>query len=305
MKMKIKFYTLLYIDLEEKRTLQGAERTGLDRLKIFVQNSVLLDRSIRNTNSNIDGVTILTNRGDIIQGILSEMGYDNMSYIDIPFSLDVPKGIKFYSAHYKIDVFGYLSTRSDDEYSILLDNDIVALKALPSTFWDIAYAKIPMCYRINETNCDRIQTDCRKVDSDIPVVEWLGGEFIAGDNKFYENLYNRCFNIAPRYFRKLDENLFHIGDEVLTSMSMSMMTNEGIRIIDAGAMGFIYRYWGMHEREPLAKYDPVFAHFPADKVWLASLSNAQFTPPDFCRKYNKHWALFKYLLKIKKLIGRH
>jgi len=303
--MKIKFYTLLYIDLEEKRTLQGAQREGIERLKIFVKNIVLLNCSLLAANSSVDGVIVLTNNSAIINEILCDIGYSGLNIIEIPFDFDVPKGIKFYSAHFKIDAFKYLSTRPDNEYSILLDNDIVALKPLSTTFYDVVQRREPMCYKINEADADIIQSDCRKIYQLVPIVEWIGGELLGGVNSLYSEIYSKCMRIASTYFNQLNNGLFHIGDEMLTSISVAQMASEGIRFVDAGTLGFLYRYWGMHEHEPLEHFNPIFAHLPADKVWMASINLKDgFDVKIFSKSYRRHLRLFRVYLTIKTALRR-
>lgn len=303
--MKIKFYTLLYIDLSENRILQGAERTGRERLGIFVKNIILLNRSLRVHNPDLDNITVLTNNTRIINEILSECGYSDLQVDQIQFDFNVPKGIKFYSAHFKIDAFRYFATRPDDEYSILLDNDIVELKPLTTTFYDVVSRREPMCYHLNEAHADVIQADCRKINPSVPIVEWVGGEFIGGVNAIFKMIYDECIKYSNAYFEQLNNGLFHIGDEMLTSISIAQIASNGIRFIDVGALGFLYRYWGMHEHESIEHYSPIFAHLPADKVWLASYDcKENFETGRFLKSYGKHLRFFRFIKKFKKIIRK-
>lgn len=304
--MDIRFYSLFYIDLDETRTLQGAVRKGTDRLNIFIRNAIMLDCSLRasNNNTDIDGLTLLTNNAALVVRLLRENNYEKIKVVEIPFSLAVPKGIRFYSAHFKIDAFKYLSRRPDDEYSILVDNDLVALKPLPRTLYEIAEHRYPLCYHINEENCDRIQADCRRIYPQSAVVEWVGGELWGGVNSSFKLLYDECIKIAPNYFKHVNEGLFHIGDEMLTAIAVAEMEKQGVRFVDAGVLGIIYRYWGMNEKESLEHFDPVLAHLPADKVWIASQSIDRFDRESFLRHYSSHLRLFRKIKIIKKLIRR-
>ncbi|WP_300899024.1 hypothetical protein [uncultured Duncaniella sp.] len=143
--MNVKFYTLLYIDIEEKRQWQGTVWTGEDRLKIFLRNAAVLNKSLTEFGG-FEPLTILTNKPKHIQLLSEEIGYKNYNIKEIEFNLNVPKGIKFYSAHFKIDAFKFLSSCPEDEYSILMDNDIVLLRELPKAFHRIIDNGIPMVY---------------------------------------------------------------------------------------------------------------------------------------------------------------
>lgn len=52
--MKIKFYTLFYIDLEENRQLQGTNHKGIDHLKIFLKVLCLYPHSHQDLLNNAE-----------------------------------------------------------------------------------------------------------------------------------------------------------------------------------------------------------------------------------------------------------
>lgn len=302
--MNIRFYTLLYVDLDEQRLLGGITRKGTDRISLFLRNAAMLDKSLRANNKWCKPLTILTNNQELIKNIAEDIGYE-FSIKSIDFNLSVPKGIKFYSAHYKIDTFNYFSSRPDDEYSILLDNDIVAIRPFSREFMEITEAGIPMCYHLSIGDTNRMMDDCRKIIPNIPVLQWTGGELWGGTNKFYASLYNESLKIAKSYFSQIDSGLFHIGDEMITSLAFGNMSKNGLYYVDSKNLNILYRYWGMHEKESLLKYNPILAHFPADKIWIASLSlNDEFISKNFLKHYNRHWNTYKLIKKIKTLIGR-
>lgn len=303
--MKIRIYTLLYVDLDEKRQLQGLTRSGSKRVEIFLRNAAFFDKSLRRTNPDLGGLTILTNNAGLIQEILEGINYRDLSVETIDFGMNVPKGIPFYSAHFKIDAFRYFANRPDDEYSLLFDNDVVSLKKVPDTFWEIVNNRVPMCYHLIVNDCDRMMADCREIDSQIPVIQWTGGEFWGGINEFYKQLYNKCVESSHSYFAHLREGLYHIGDEALTSLAISKMRRDGLFIYDIRTLGILYRYWGMHEKKKLKDFDPVFAHLPADKVWIADRNlDEEFDVRRFIKRYNRHMRLFKLVKFVKNIIKK-
>lgn len=80
------------------------------------------------------GITLLTNSKTTILDSLSRIGYDGLDVEEIEFTLNVPKGINFYSAHFKIDVFKYHSMKNDSEYSLLLESELICKRNLRSSF---------------------------------------------------------------------------------------------------------------------------------------------------------------------------
>ncbi|ROT17769.1 hypothetical protein EEL51_11455 [Muribaculaceae bacterium Isolate-110 (HZI)] len=299
----IHFYTLLYIDPNETRQLRGKNRSGDERIKIFLRNAAMLNKSLIEFGRIANPLTILTNEHDLIARLSDEIGYQDYDILEIPFSLNVPKGIKFYSAHYKIDAYKYLSTLDSERYSVLVDNDIVLLNDFPQEFFNIAEAGIPICYRLQGYDIDRIMKDTRKISPDTSVVEWCGGEFMSGKTKFWKELYERCVNIAPSYFSSLDKDLFHVGDEMLTSLAIAEMTDNGMRLLDAGTMNIIRRFWGANEDVSIKKLKASLIHLPADKVWIASKPlNSQFTPPEFIKSYSRYMRIFKFISRLKSLL---
>lgn len=263
----------------------------------------MLNKSLIEFGRIANPLTILTNEHDLIARLSDEIGYQDYDILEIPFSLNVPKGIKFYSAHYKIDAYKYLSTLDSERYSVLVDNDIVLLNDFPQEFFNIAEAGIPICYRLQGYDIDRIMKDTRKISPDTSVVEWCGGEFMSGKTKFWKELYERCVNIAPSYFSSLDKDLFHVGDEMLTSLAIAEMTDNGMRLLDAGTMNIIRRFWGANEDVSIKKLKASLIHLPADKVWIASKPlNSQFTPPEFIKSYSRYMRIFKFISRLKSLL---
>ena len=43
----MKYYNLMYIDLDEKRTLGGRSYTAEKRIDLYVKNSCILDKSLK------------------------------------------------------------------------------------------------------------------------------------------------------------------------------------------------------------------------------------------------------------------
>lgn len=299
---KVQLYSLLYIDLDENRQLAGKRRMGMERVQIFLRNAALLDASLRRTNPLLGGLKVITNNSSFIQKVLDQIGY-NLEAVEIPFSLNVPKGIRFYSAHFKIDAFKWFALRPDDEYSILMDNDCLALREMPAYFSEIVDNGIPLCYYLPTTDCDRMMADCRRINPNIPLLQWTGGELWGGVSSFYSALYSYCVAEFSNYLKVIDDDIFHVGDEMLTTLALAKLKENGTQIIDARTLNLCYRYWGMHETASLNYLMPVLAHLPADKVWIAQYDLSRtFNVNEFLKKYNRHWRWYRFLNSIRKSI---
>ena len=178
---KIKFYTLLYIDLEESRKMSMGNYTGVDRIMVFLKNACVLDASFHQMNPTCPHITILTNNKEMIGGLLiNRIKYSDLSVKEIQFNLKVPKGIPFYSAHFKIDAFGYLAQQDQNDYAVLLDSDIIALKPLPHSFYKIVEEDAPIVYQMPYYTADALLECCNKIVNESGVIQWVGGEFMGG-----------------------------------------------------------------------------------------------------------------------------
>lgn len=302
--MELTFYTLLYVDVDEVRQLRGVTRRGEDRLKIFLRNAAVLDKSLVEFGG-MSHLTILTNNDSLLERLSREIGYTDFKIKGLVFNLEVPKGIKFYSAHYKIDVFGWLGGQDESQYSILFDNDIVMLNSLPKEIENIAEEGLPMVYRLQGYGIDRVMKDTRKIMADIPIVSWSGGEFIGGRARFWKRLSEKCLEIAPAYFRSLDKDLFHIGDEMITNMALALLEREGLRVLDAGSINVITRYWGAIDKRSFRDINSSFVHLPADKVWLSQWDlNRAFDTHRLKSRYLRYLCVFTALRKLKGIIKR-
>lgn len=307
--MKIKFYTLLYIDRSETRRLAGKVYSQDKRIDVFVRNACILDRTLRLACAaqGIDGCTILTNDHARIHLSLQRMGYTIGGVKTIPFTMQVPTGISFYSAHFKIDAIRYFSTLSTDEYSVLLDNDVVCLTALPQAFLDAVAKSRPMNYTLlNEINNDnrlQICDICNEVDP--RTMMWSGGEIIGGVAETYKSLVEKIDTVLPRYFEMVKKGLFHIGDEMPVSIAWQLLRQEGWQPVDAFDLRLLYRYWGNEETKSLRSYGTSLIHLPYDKVFLAKIKPDKLhTSDDFVKIYRKQRMRNFIVHKLKRLIGK-
>ena len=101
-----------------------------------------------------------------------------------------------------------------------------------------------------------------------------------------------------RYFNRINE-MFHQGDEMLTSIATEKMKLNGWKIIDGGTVDLIYRYYSIIENKTIDNYKSWMYHLICDKHFLANINYTQYnTNEDFIRMYNHY---FHTTIKIKKI----
>ena len=283
--MKMCFYTLMYVDLSEKRRLSMKTYRDEKRIDIYVKGCCVLDKSLK--LNNLGGATILTNDKAEIARSLSRIGYDDVAVKEIPFQLNVPKGIRFYSAHFKIDVFNYFGTLPSDEYSILLDNDIVCLRDFSPEFYALIEENIPAAYFFNSVNTKNM-LQVKRIVNDVNWLIWAGGEFIGGNSDFYKTLYDDIIRFKENYWAIINENLFHIGDEMLTSIALAHLRKQGICPVNAAQFKSVYRYWSINESQRLMKCDTALIHLLGDKTFLKNLNLHSASVRDLMRGYETY-----------------
>ena len=309
-KMKLQFYTLLYIDREEKKKMSA---TGLskakelkfqDRINIFLSCAALLNKSL--VYNHVGELNILTNDSDFVSSSLANLGC-SINMIELTFSLQIPRDINFYSAHYKIDVFKWLGNKPGADMLFLLDNDMVCTGPIPQVVKNIVAAdytskKFPMLiYNMPRYYGDKMVTDKQKVDSSQIHGLWAGGEFIAGTATAFAELYKEVMKIQDGYWNNY-HSLFHQGDEMLTSVALeNLFYRSRFPLLDAHGLGLVKRFWSILTKYPYYKEQYWFAHLPYDKGMISSLKLANINSnDDLIKAYKAYWRK----LLIKRIIRK-
>jgi hypothetical protein len=153
------FYTMLHLKTDNAAlTLSENDEA---KLEDYIRCCTILNNSLSKYGQEL---IVLSNRPEIISNY-----NDGLKINKTNFYLSVPSDVKFYSAHYKIDVFYYLSSIAKG-YSILLDND----------------KSLIMQEKSNGT--------------------WIGGELLGGDATFWGELYSLCMTYWKNYTIQLKYN---------------------------------------------------------------------------------------------------
>lgn len=304
----VTFYTLLYIDIENQSLSQnGISGTFDQQMKTFIKCCESLSKSLTYfTNYKL---IVLTNNKAFIENTSQEL-----KCIEIEFDFKVPKDIRFFAAHHKIDAFKYFAQLSDFDYSFLIDSDVICINKMPLNLINCIDSNIPVYYDITEQvypayGRETIIKDKAVLMSNILSTGiWAGGEFIGGSNKFFKLLYDEIQLIKENYLANY-RSLHHQGDEALVSSAIEkIMQNE--YICNVGLFGGIGRFWSsqtlLHVQNNWKSYVNNFLlHLPADKNFIASISTFD---EQFVRKYENYYLKKNKItakMHIKKILKKY
>ena len=282
----IYFYTLLYID--DKFGSTGVNNLKGDfnsKINTYIKCCEVLSKSLKMHGGY--PLKVLTNNAEKIAKCSPEL-----DAIEINFKLSVPEKIKFYPAHFKWEVYKYISEQhsSSRDYHIVLDNDVVCINKITQDLLSCVRQEIPTYFNISSLHYPAygrkvmIETKEHFMPKKSSTGLWAGGEYIGGTASFFKRLVLEIDTHLERYFETF--NYFHHqGDEVLTSVAIETLLKKGEYIHDVGQFGGIGRYWSVpvkHEQKRLRAYKDYFLlHLPADKAFLKNLSK----PEGFLNRY--------------------
>jgi len=273
MKANITFYSLFYLDETAQDSLINLNAKQSKKYSIYIQNAISLSKSLKQFNFSYN---LIVNDKKSISSLLEEIDcLGDLVLHEIDFSLKVPEGINFYSAHFKLDVIKFLSQL--DGYNILLDLDMIAINPPSGELLSYANNNIPLYYDITDQTIPAygyrvILSDMKVLSDDIQECRWAGGEFLAGDAKFFGLLHKEVMGLYDRYTQTY-KTLFHQGDEMLVSVALQLMrVKYQMYIADVGPSGMVFRYWGTQPKHPQKSLDYMnhifLLHLPSDKTLL-------------------------------------
>lgn len=282
--MEIKIFGLLHLDESEQSAMNISTKDFRELVSIYINNAIVLSKSLQ-----IRGVAfgLLTNDKLLIEECMPKIddGF-SLEIIEIPFITRVPSGIRFFSAHYKVDVFRYLASLGGSYYAFC-DLDMVCINDFPASLYNIIEARIPLYYDISDQvipayGVDIIIRDLSTIGSLKSEGRWSGGEFISGPPEFFRKLVSEIESIYDDYVANI-QSLHHVGDEAITSAALERIKRQGLYIADAGNIFVVGRYWNanvLHPQKPFSYFKNCFLiHLPADKRFLSNL--ARLKPEDF------------------------
>lgn len=284
------FYGLLYSDGNSELYTNLKVSGGIDPLDIYIENAALCGASLAHFGIPF---TVVTNDVAAIQRRMEILGIEDLDVREQNFTLQVPIGIAFYSAHFKIDLIKAFGMGLYGDYVGLIDLDTVLCRpfgALPRqglSVYDITDQVLP-AYGTNRVFGDLTCIAGRKIADP----RWYGGEFISGDSASFGRLSRYIKECWPRYIAAIG-GLHHLGDEAVVSAALNVMAEEegrAHRLSDAP--GAVCRWWSVRTKSPQIRLEAVLncslLHLPADKQFLARLSRVPFAPDKFRAALKRH-----------------
>ncbi|MFC1843881.1 hypothetical protein ACFLZ5_03750 [Thermodesulfobacteriota bacterium] len=276
--MKMKIFGLLHCAENQNSAMNLGARDFQEQMLVYVNNAIVLQKSL---SSRGVAFALLTNNKRLIEECASKT--DNgflLEIIEIPFPTKVPSGIRFYSAHHKIDAYRYLASLKDSYYA-LCDLDVVCVNDFPACLQNLIEAGIPLCYDISDQvipayGHDVIIRNLSTIGGIESEGRWSGGEFIAGTPEFFHKLVRVIDGIYDNYILNIS-SMHHIGDEAIISSALEKLKRQGVYIGDAGNLFIIGRYWNtsvLHPQKPFTYFKNCFLlHLPADKKFISDLAS--------------------------------
>lgn len=275
--MNMQIFGLLHLDEKQQTVMNVSIKDFREQVSIYVNNAIVLSRTL---SSNGIPFTLLTNNRALIESCGNLQANSSLlSVVEISFTTKVPSGVRFYSAHYKLDAFRYLASVKNC-YTALCDLDMVCINGFPLCFRNLVMAGIPLCYDISDQVIPAYGHDV--IIRDLTVISglesegrWSGGEFISGTPDFFDELVKEIDGIYDNYVSNIS-SLHHIGDEAFTSAALEKLKRKGVYIADAGTIGIVGRYWNcsvLHPQNSFGYFKDCFLlHLPADKKFISDLA---------------------------------
>lgn len=281
------YHSLLYIDRGENTHINM--NPGDDPIDVYVSCASLLASSFRYHAATF---RLLTNNRALIETRLAALGLPSFEIVELPFRLNVPKGLPFHSAHYKLEVYSHFASGELGDSLALVDLDAVMISPPPPTgdlrgkllAYDITGQMLPLYG--GEAN---MRADIELIGGRPgATLYWPGGEFFLGSPASFNALSLAISAVWPGYTKQFP-NLRHTSDEMLLAAAATQCS--GILFEDAASSRYIARWWSVrtdHRQVPLAAVKNCsILHLPADKHFLASQARIPFEPSKFVTAYEK------------------
>lgn len=299
-------FSLLHLAENEFSAVNVNVKNFTNQIEVYLANASLLNKSLKAQGLSF---TLLTNNKSRLESVARRLQI-NLKIEEVNFPTEIPSGINFYSAHFKIDAFRYLS-KLKTKYLIFCDLDVVCINPLPEVLTTLQNIGIPIIYDITDQIIPSeghyaIMSNIETLIGIPSEGRWVGGEFIAGPPEFFAKLTKYIDEILPNYFNNLNYGTISTNgnDEVYTTAAIEKMKRESFYVSDGGLMYLIGRFWSSGTKfaqKPFRYFESVsFLHLPADKYFLQKMNTemVNFDSKLFLKKYRN-------MLLLNKLKGIH
>jgi hypothetical protein len=305
MERMITFYSLLYFSKSEKIP-------NLSRLLHWNKDSIYVNMA-SNLSNQLHKLgykhILITNK----KKILESYNY-KFPVIELNFKKRIKKETRFYSAHFKIDIFKYFSKQQNK--SCLIDLDIFIINKFNNYFKNLAN-NYNLLYSL-ENGADYGKKYYSEINKIFNIIinkkfkkpKWYGGEFILGNKLFFKKLYKEIDILYPKYIKNIN-HFFHIGDETLLNCAIQkLLLKNNFFFKDIKGKKIIYRHWSIIKNSKFKleyALKNIFLHAPGDKFFISRLNFNYLNFNLIKHKYSNHHnsiirAVLLFLInKMKKL----
>ncbi len=234
---KIQLYSLLYV-VKSKRKHVNLGSVD-DPLDIYLRCALTLQESCARNGLRY---AVLTNDKSCLGERLAKLKKESLPIVELEFSLDVPQGIPFYEAHFKLEALAALGSGELGSIVGLIDLDMIVLSplTLPKVEGDWLGG-----YVLDNYTGALVQTDLRNAGMHgVAPGTWYGGEFLIGTARAFASLTSAIGRCWPNYLANI-HLMSHVGDEAVVSAALNNMSSLPVKIMDLGKSmpPAIARWW--------------------------------------------------------------
>ncbi len=271
----ITFGTLLWIDESNHSAINNKNKSIVS----YFRQVDLLAKTLRAVFES--ELVVFTNNSKLIEEWFASNLKKAPKILQTIPSIEIPTGLRFFEAHYKIDAImaGANLLNSEVDRFFLIDTDVIANRIFdPEQHSRITSADL-IAYDISDQVFPAF--GAAKIQRDIELVagakfidpKWFGGEFVGGSKFGLTRLVEQAKRLLPVYFASAND-LHHIGDEMFVTSALNLLMAEGqLKIVNQVPYRMMSRHWSRHTDRSLAHhFNHSFVHCPGSKPALEFLS---------------------------------
>jgi hypothetical protein len=278
-------YSLLYIDdVNNKNTnLKGSTESA----DIYVSCAALCSMAFRAAGMTF---RLITNDERYVTGRLDALQMHGVMVVEHKFTLNVPKKVPFYSAHFKIDIYGAFGRGEFGDQVGLVDLDTILFRPLT---WSNELAVYDITTQMLTPDSGlALVSDMEKISGrNIAEPRWYGGEFMMGPRSAFASISRYVELYWPSYVEHIG-SLHHTSDEMIMSTALNVARVHGFQTADYGRMGLVARWWTArteHRQVPFKALENVaLLHLPADKEFLARQAKYRFDGSALLSRFRRY-----------------
>ena len=273
-----------------------------DPIAVYVKNAVTMAQSALSAGMHFE---LVTNDPDRLRRVAQNVpGHEALALTFDDFKLEVPRGINFQSAHYKLELIQAFGTGAFGDYCAMMDIDAVLLRPLVLPDPDALYVYDISPQHFGPSVPPKAQADLDMVAGEhISNPRWFGGEFKAGPAKMFKLLGDEIAEMWPRY-QDVARQMYHTGEEMVLSAAVNRLIQKGALIRDAGAAQMDARWWSLSTRNRIGSWQAAaectLFHLPGCKEYLAR-EYQPFETPSFLAGH-RAWARGRLPRELVKVV---